>query len=301
VTQRVAVVGVLFAIVVGTGGAFASTAADATGGASATRIVFARSGTGPTASNDIWTMDANGRNARQLTDDGLADLDPAWSPDGSRIVWARFETQVNVGPSDLWIMQADGSHAHALTHDRADIYRPSWSPDGKRIAFQKDYAIWIVNADGTGEHRISPVGAFDFDPDWSPDGRLIAFVSSYPTGGVDLSTMWPDGSHRRRLARTPSVFDERPAWSPDGTRIAFSGDDDVTSWHVYIVGREGADPAPLVDAYSLDPAWFPDGSSLAVYACVSTCGQYRVRSDGHGLRRFSPSGPTDIELDLIRP
>ena len=95
------------------------------------------------------------------------------------------------------------------------------------------------------------------------------------------------------------MFDERPAWSPDGTRIAFRGFDDRTSWRVYIVDRDGSDPSVLVDAYSLDPAWYPDGSTLVVYACLNGCGAYLVRASGHGLRRLDHSGSTDIEFDVV--
>jgi Tol biopolymer transport system component len=263
------------------------------------RIVFARLQESAPENYEIWTMDGTGRNQVRLTYNAVADHDPDWSPDGTKIAWVHFETQFNgTGPSDVWIMNADGSNKYRLTHDRADITNPSWSPNGHRIAFTRDYKIYVINVDGTGEHQISQAGAFDFDPAWSPDGSTIVFAHQFPTGGLDLATMRPDGSHLRRLTHT-RAFEEDPEWSPDGQQVAFSGYDTRTGWHVYIVDRDGTDPTVLMERESLEPGWFPDGSRLALYACVDDCGLYQIRANGHGLRPLGRiRGFSDIQPDI---
>jgi len=272
-------------------------AAVSTTDAGGAAIVFARLQGNP-EDYELWKMHADGTHQQRLTWNGVADHDPTWSPDGTKIVWVRFETEFNVGPSDLWMMNADGTGRHRVTYDRADIRRPSWSPDGSQIAFTRDYTIHIVNADGTGEHNISPPGAFDFDPAWSPDGNSIAFASN-GTRSFDLFSMSPDGSRRHRLDHTGAIQDERPAWSPDGQEIAFSGDHSVSSWHVYVINRDGSSLRQLVKAYSLDPAWSADGSRLGFYACVSDCGLYQIRSDGTGRRPLGAiRGYSDIQPDF---
>jgi TolB protein len=263
------------------------------------RIVFARLQESAPENYEIWTMDGTGRNQVRLTNNGVADHDPDWSPDGTKIAWVHFETQFNgTGPSDVWIMNADGSNRHRLTHDHADITNPSWSPNGHRIVFTRDYKIYVINADGRDEHQISQADAFDFDPAWSPDGSAIVFAHQFSTGGLDLAVMLPDGSHLRRLTHTPA-FEEDPEWSPDGQQVAFSGVDNRTGWHVYIVDRDGTAPSVLMERESLEPGWFPDGSRLALYTCVDDCGLFQIRTNGHGLRPLGRiRGFSDIQPDI---
>ena len=81
-------------------------------------------------------MNADGSGGGALTHTVLADRDPAWSPDGTQIVYTS-RTEAG-GPFRLFVMNADGSDNRQLTEggsDTADDLSPSWSPDGTRIAF----------------------------------------------------------------------------------------------------------------------------------------------------------------------
>jgi Tol biopolymer transport system component len=247
-------------------------------------IVFIGQGSDP-VSIELFTMGAHGGNLHRLTRNDVTDIEPVWSPDGSRIAWVRFPDLCECA-GDVWVMNADGSGRHSLTNDAADIHHPTWSPDGTQLAFTLDYGIYVIDADGTDEHRISPAGSFDFDPAWSPDGSRIAFVSG-GAGTFDIWAMDPDGTDRVHVGHTSGIADYDPAWSPDGTRIAFSGDHVTTSWHVDAMRADGTGVHIVVDAYSLGPAWSPDGSRLALYACpAADCGLYRSRTNGSHLQPF---------------
>jgi len=86
-------------------------------------------------------------NAIQLTDSEV-DWAPAWSPDGTKIAFERWQD----GNFEIFVMNADGTEVHQLTDGGKDSIRPVWSPDGTRIAFSHgngNYQIFLMNADGT--------------------------------------------------------------------------------------------------------------------------------------------------------
>jgi molecular chaperone DnaK len=73
--------------------------------------------------SDIWLIDADGRNARQLTDDPEREMDPTWSPEGTWIGFVRG----SLGAPKIVIIKADGSKEYTLTRDGAREGHPSWS------------------------------------------------------------------------------------------------------------------------------------------------------------------------------
>ncbi len=152
---------------------------------------------------DIYAVRSDGTSEIRLTRDPADDVWPAWSPDGTRIVFER----VSNGPGDLWIMNADGSDAHQLTDTAVSETHPVWSPDGRWIAFavtqpNSHVTIEVMRPDGSDRHTIYECdGSCSFltGPTWSPDGRLISFSSA--SGSVPPSTfvMNSDGSDVHEL------------------------------------------------------------------------------------------------------
>jgi TolB protein len=163
----------------------------------------------------------------RLTDHPGADMHPAWSPDGTQIV---FESKRDEGDWDVWVMNADGGDLRNLTGDEsANDGNPTWSPDGKRIAFSSDrrgsYDIYVVDADGSGDpERLTNIRGDDFHPDWSLDGALIAFRSnSATTGKHQIFIVSSDGRSAQPLFSS-QANDDMPAWSQDGLWVAFASD-----------------------------------------------------------------------------
>jgi len=172
---------------------------------------------------DIFVMRADGTGVKRLTDTAVGDYSPDWTPDGSRIVFTRNGSGVNV---DIYSMKIDGTDVRRLTTNAASDRDPSVSPDGKRIAFSSDRRgsddIYTMNMDGSGVTLLTTAQGPDTYPDWSPDGAKIAFTSGR-TGNLEIFAMDADGSDQVNLTNHPSSFDLRPTWSPDGTQIAFYG------------------------------------------------------------------------------
>jgi Tol biopolymer transport system component len=136
------------------------------------KIVFTSNRTG---TSQVWLMNADGSNQRQLTFDSQPkDQVPDWSPNGSKIAYlADTHGIADMGNSwgDIWVMNANGSHQHQITHDATD-YGTAWSPDGTRIA-TLDFptrTIYTHNArDGSDRQAVHP-GGLQFVPGWQPLG-----------------------------------------------------------------------------------------------------------------------------------
>lgn len=114
---------------------------------------------------EIYVMDADGSNVTQLTDDNYLDTHPAFSPDGSEIV---FEYR-----DELYAMNADGSDVRQLTFDGIPYNEdPAFSPDGSRIAYayegddHDNYDIFVMGADGSNPTNITNHPAGDSHPSY---------------------------------------------------------------------------------------------------------------------------------------
>jgi TolB protein len=119
--------------------------------ADGSKIVFARPSTSDPRDWDIWVADADGRHARDVLPlDGTQDF-PAWSPDGTRIVFTSW-----IGPNaDVFVANADGSMPTNLTSDSGDTdTSQGWTPDG-HVLFLSNRSrtggtfLYFMDADGS--------------------------------------------------------------------------------------------------------------------------------------------------------
>jgi Tol biopolymer transport system component len=212
----------------------------------------------------IYVLDIADGNERRLTAPGTRCFDPAWSPDGKKIVHAR-ETKPSA--SQLFLMDADGGDAQQLTHSAfLTAGAPAWSPDGARIAFNgsfgKHRAIFVMKIDGTEISRLTAMEGDQGEASWSRDGRRIFFESD-AAGNSDIFSMpVPPGSGRRLTF--DGGEDQDPSASPTGGQIVFSSNrtgrpdifvQDLGTGQVHNLTNNPADDE--------HPAWSPDGTRIA--------------------------------------
>ncbi len=151
---------------------------------------------------EIYTMDKDGKNVKQLTDELGYDGGPFWSQDGKLIVYRAFHPQTEaekadytrlltqdlIRPSklDLYVMNPDGTNKRRVTNNGKANFAPYLFPDNKRILFSsnlgdprgRNFDIYAINVDGTDQEQITFNETFDGFPMFSPDGRKVVFCSN---------------------------------------------------------------------------------------------------------------------------
>jgi Tol biopolymer transport system component len=146
----------------------------------------------------------------RVGNDPAEEADPAWSPNGRWLAYARRTPGTTFG--EIWLMHPDGSGRHQVTHRKVSSRAPAWSPGGKQIAFSSEahagiYAIYTVGLDGKAPRQLSPSAvAGAYSPSWSLDGKTIAFWSD---GSIYTVTLI--GSQQQL---TSGTNDSSPVWRP---------------------------------------------------------------------------------------
>jgi Tol biopolymer transport system component len=211
----------------------------------------------------IYVINADGTGIRRFSDLADVAVHPAWSPDGSRIAFARMN---GTPTSGIWVANIDGTGKTQLTSAGVwDDFAPQFTPDGRRIIFLSTRIVgggfatrlFSMRTDGTDVTEIPrPYSGGSITwYDLSSDGRLLAF-SKYD-GPDDIYTMTVAGTDLKRLTEDAGE-DTHPVWSPDGARLLFTSGRDGNA-EVYSMTASGTDVRRLTThpSFDLGGAWRP--------------------------------------------
>jgi len=185
-----------------------------------TKIAFSSGGNA--SPSNLYTIDPDGSNQRQVTDlDGYNFLSPTWSPDSRKLA-------------------AEGGKL-------GELIETEWGEAGRM-------QIWTFNLDGSDPVELTQLEAYNGYPAWSPTGDNIIFDSTLE-GWADVLSVNVTDKSVVNLTNDPRS-NEFAAWSPDGSRIAFVADRDGNN-EIYVMDADGGNPTRLTDHAAQDtmPAW----------------------------------------------
>lgn len=198
-------------------------------------------------------------------------IDPSYSPDGSKIVFSVYDPN-NVDLGSIWIQDLKTGEQNKFNIPHSTYFYTVWSLVGDKITYTKsiDYGfqpgdIYTNNLDGSDEISLTTDQDFNVGgQSFSPDGNKIAYFSS-PTGYTgNIWIMDANGDNKMQLPsdRPYNLF---PTWSPDGSKIAYASG----FWpntHIWVMdAANGGNRKMLTTGSGIesDPSWSPDGRSIA--------------------------------------
>ena len=188
------------------------------------------------------------------------DRDPAWTPDGSTLVFSSDRS----GSFDIWRVAVGADGATGIPVRVTDAPEPESEPAVSKngtIAFVRgrnaNADIWLLDQEGSLRRLAAGPGA-QLSPTFSPSGDSIAYVNRSGRE-VELEVRALEEDSARTVLRNVAV--EYPAWSPDGNRIAYSTRGSRAG--VWVTPLDGS-YSNLVSEEAAEVSWAPDGAHLAL-------------------------------------
>lgn len=245
-----------------------------------------------TGKKEIYIMDFDGTNVKQVTRHRSIAFAPAWSPDGTRIAYSLFTRHKdNTKNIDLYEFDFTTATIRLLSNRRGINSGAAYSPNGRQIAltmsFRGNPEIFLLDPSTNEVTKVTESFGFDVDPNWSPDGKQIVFVSSR-SGVPMVFKMNADGTNVQRLTFA-GKYNATPSWSLQNNKIAFAGWLDK-HFDIFMMNPDGTNIERLTKAQgdNEDPSLSPDGNFIIFSS--DRAGQknlYVMNIDGTFVKRLT--------------
>jgi Tol biopolymer transport system component len=240
----------------------------------------------------VW-FDRTGKAIQGFDRESASTVNPALSPDGTRVVFNRLS-----GAFDVWILDAVRGNVTRLTSQPFIDVQPIWTPDGKRVLFSSGkgkggYSLYEQAASGTESDRLileNAEGDFLSPRDVSRDGRFLLYLRTNPNTGWDIWAMPLTGSEKKPFPVVATTFEDRdPVFSPDGRWIAYQSDE-TGRFEIYAQPFRGpAGKVAISSGGGTQPRWSGNGKEIFYIGPDSKLMAAPVSPEGDTLRPGVPS------------
>jgi TolB protein len=271
---------------------------------SGTHIYFTSARTGH---KEIWGMDPDGKNQKQITRSNSISTFVAASPDGTKVAFSGW-AHANPG---IFIYSVDPVRDLRFYNQRASVNSsPSFTPDGKQIIYSSsapnDHCcrVYIANLDGSGFRRITDGIWIDTEPKVNPkNGAEVVFVSGRSGGphvGQQIYRMNIEGSDIERLTAGEGEA-ANPSWHPGGQILAFKWTRGFSSgaFNIFTMDVATRQYKQLThsEGRNENPSWAPDGVHLVFMSTRGGSMQiWTMLADGSQVRQLTTQGNNEAPI-----
>lgn len=250
---------------------------------------------------EIFVMDWDGANPKQITRHNTISQSPAWSWDGRSIAYTSIAYHANQKSRniDLFTYNLGTGKRAAISYRNGVNSGANYFPDDTHLALTISNSgsadIYKMTLDGISLTKLTNAkrNELNVEAAVSPDGKKVAF-SSDRTGNAMIYVMDSDGGNVKRLT-IAGKYNSTPAWSPDGKKIAFAGYDS-SHFDIFLMNADGTNMSRLTSAAKSngkmsnneDPSFSPDGRNILFRSDRTGKYQLYVTSlDGENERRIT--------------